>query len=275
MYDKLHFYFGLREPQASLGVQNLQAEVLEACKRNNVRCILSYTMKYQFLLEKNLLPGFLIRVGIRQLLRQRLQEENKGSAEEQKKHLLSLMEELKHSPIAVETNSANEQHYEVPTEFYQLCLGKHLKYSSCFYKEGVANLDTAEEAMLQLTCERAELKDGMDILELGCGWGSLSLFMAEKFPNSKVIAISNSRTQKTFIDNAAKKRGITNLSIITDDINSFSTDKQFDRIVSVEMFEHLRNYEQLFANIASWKAKPSLRGRKSHWFRATEILWGS
>jgi cyclopropane-fatty-acyl-phospholipid synthase len=212
----------------------------------------TFLMKYQFFLEKNLVPDTLLRVGIRRLLKQRLREEKKGNPDAQAKHLKKLIEELKNSPIAIETTSANEQHYEVPTGFYQLCLGKHLKYSSAFYKDGVTDLDVAEEAMLELTCERAELTDGMDILELGCGWGSLSLFMADKFPNSRIIAVSNSRTQKVFIDSEAKKQGITNLKIITADINSFSTHKQFDRVVSVEMFEHMRNYQALMKRISSW-----------------------
>ena len=146
-------------------------------------------MKYDFFLEKNLIPDFLIRTKIRQLLQERLRDENKGSEEANKKYLLTLIEDLKNSPIAVETKSANEQHYEVPTEFYKLVLGKHLKYSSCLYKEGVTDLNIAERDMLELTCERAELKNGMEILELGCGWGSLSLFMAEKFPNSNITAV--------------------------------------------------------------------------------------
>ena len=211
-----------------------------------------FAMKFDFLLEKNLIPDFLIRIGIRRLLRERLKDEKKENPKAQKKHLLALIEELKKSPIAVETRSANEQHYEVPTEFYQLCLGKYLKYSSCFYKDGVTDLNTAERDMLELTCERAELKDGMDILELGCGWGSLSLFMAEKFPKCNITSVSNSRTQKIFIDVETKKRGITNLTIITADMNAFSIDKKFDRVVSVEMFEHMRNYQELMKRISGW-----------------------
>jgi len=209
-------------------------------------------MILDFFLEKNLIPDFLIRWKIRKLLRQRLTEENKGSAEANKNHILALIEELKNSPIAIETKSANEQHYEVPVEFYELVLGKHLKYSSCFYKDGVANLNTAERDMLGLTCERAELKDGQEILELGCGWGSLSLFMAEKFPNSIIISVSNSRTQKIYIDKQARERKISNLNIITADMNSFSMEKKFDRIVSVEMFEHIRNYHELMKRISGW-----------------------
>ncbi len=205
-----------------------------------------------YLLEKNLIPDFLIRWKIRKLLSQRLNDEDKGSDEANKKNLLALIEELKNSPVAIETKSANEQHYEIPTEFYKLVLGKHLKYSSCYYEEGVVDLNIAEHNMLELTCERAELKDGQEILELGCGWGSLSLFMAEKFPNSKITGISNSKTQKIYIDEQARRRNISNLTIITADMNLFSTEKKFDRVVSVEMFEHMRNYFELIKRISNW-----------------------
>ncbi|MCE3225820.1 MAG: SAM-dependent methyltransferase [Bacteroidetes bacterium] len=209
-------------------------------------------MWYNSLLEKNLVPDFLIRTGIRKLLKQRLNDEKKTTPELQKHHLLSLVEELKKSPIAVHTKDANEQHYEVPTEFYKYCLGKHLKYSSGFWKNGVHDIDTSEKDMLELTCERARLANGQEVLELGCGWGSLSLFMSAKFPKSNFTVVSNSRTQKVYIDEQAKERGITNLTVITCDINEFTIDKKFDRVVSVEMFEHLRNYEVLFKKIASF-----------------------
>lgn len=207
-------------------------------------------MWYDSFLEKDKIPDFLIRAGIRRLLRQRLKDEKKETNALQKQHLLLLVEELKQSPIAIHTKDANEQHYEVPTEFYQYCLGKHLKYSSGFWKDGVTDIDTSEQDMLELTCERAELQNGQEVLELGCGWGSLSLFMAEKFPDSNFTVVSNSRTQKIYIDEQAKLRGIKNLAVITADINEFKTDKEFDRVVSVEMFEHLRNYELLFHKIA-------------------------
>ncbi len=207
-------------------------------------------MFYNFLLEKDLLPDFLIRFGIRKLLKQRLQEEKKEDADAQRLHFLSLIEALKASPIAVNTKEANEQHYEVPTEFYQYCLGKHLKYSSGYWNEGVKDIDTSERDMLELTCNRAELTDGQMVLELGCGWGSLSLFMAGKFPNSNFNVVSNSATQKIYIDEQAKIRKINNLQVITADINTFSINKKFDRIVSVEMFEHLRNYQLLFEKLS-------------------------
>ncbi|MGZ3753258.1 MAG: SAM-dependent methyltransferase, partial [Mucilaginibacter sp.] len=155
-------------------------------------------------------------------------------------------------PIAVNTADANQQHYEVPTQFYQYCLGKNLKYSSGYWKDGVMDIDTSEDEMLALTCERAGLKDGQQVLELGCGWGSLSLYMAVKYPKSTFKVVSNSRTQKQFIDDQAKQRGITNLTVITADMNTFSIDEQFDRIVSVEMFEHMRNYQLLMQKVASF-----------------------
>ena len=158
---------------------------------------------------------------------------------------------LKDSPIAVHTLDANEQHYEVPTAFFQYCLGRHLKYSSGYWKDGVSDVDQAEEDMLLLTTQRAELTNGQEVLELGCGWGSLSLFMAAQFPRSNFTVVSNSRTQKLYIDEQAEQRNLSNLAVITADMNTFKTDKRFDRVISVEMFEHMRNYEQLMKKISS------------------------
>lgn len=207
-------------------------------------------MWYNSLLEKDQIPDALIRIGIRKLLKQRLQQERKESSELQQAHLMKLIEELKNSPIAINTAEANEQHYEVPTKFYQYCLGANLKYSSGYWKTGVRDIDTSENDMLEITCNRAELKDGQDILELGCGWGSLSLYMAKKYPNSRITAVSNSKTQKLHIDEQAQKRGIRNLNVITININDFSIDKTFDRVVSVEMFEHMRNYRKLMKMVS-------------------------
>lgn len=209
-------------------------------------------MWYLPLLEKNLLPDPIIRNGIRRLLRQRLRDEDKGSPEVQQEHLMKLIEKLKSAPIAINTNEANAQHYEVPAEFFLLVLGKYKKYSSGYWNEGVKDLDTAERDMLELTCRRAELADGQQVLELGCGWGSLSLFMAEKFRNSNIIAVSNSHSQKAYIDEQAKRRQIKNLEVITADINVFQTSGKFDRVVSVEMFEHLRNYQILLKKISDF-----------------------
>lgn len=203
------------------------------------------------LLEQDKLPDSLIRIGIRRLLRRRLKDEKLLNTELQQEHLMNLIADLKGSPIAVNTPDANTQHYEVPTKFYQYCLGKHLKYSCGYWKEGVTELDTSEADMLELTCNRAELKNGQDVLELGCGWGSLSLYMSAKYPESNFTVVSNSRTQKIYIDEQAKQRNIPNLAVITADMNNFSIDKTFDRVVSVEMFEHMRNYELLMKKVAS------------------------
>jgi cyclopropane-fatty-acyl-phospholipid synthase len=200
-----------------------------------------------FLLKKNLLPDWLIRRGIRRLLTQRIREETARYDRE------AYVADLKTRALAEQTAAANEQHYEVTTPFYQYCLGKRLKYSGCLYPKGDETLDLAEEHMLALYAQRAQLADGQHILELGCGWGSLCLYNAERFPTAQITAISNSRTQKEYIDTEARKRGLKNLRIITCDINVFDiAPGQFDRVVSVEMFEHLKNYQKLFANIARW-----------------------
>jgi cyclopropane-fatty-acyl-phospholipid synthase len=209
-------------------------------------------MWYRQLLEKGKVPDVLIRSGIRSLLRQRLREETSENQEKQQEKFNRLVQELRSSPIAVETEAANEQHYEVPALFFQMCLGKNLKYSSCYWDKNTSSLDDAEHNMLEKTCVRAELKNGQKILELGCGWGSLSLFMAEKYPASAITVVSNSHSQKTYIDEQARNRELRNLTVITCDVNSLHLDERFDRIVSVEMFEHMRNYEWLLQKIAGF-----------------------
>ena len=206
------------------------------------------------LLERDLLPDSLIRTGIRRLLEARLSEEDKGDPEAQQAHLMRFVEELRRSPVAIATREANEQHYELPSAFFGLVLGRHLKYSSCYFKPGVTALDEAEAEMLRLTCERAGLVDGEQILELGCGWGSLTLWMAEHFPRARITAVSNARTQKQFIDARAAERGLANVEVLTRDANvlEFPPERRFDRVVSVEMFEHMRNYETLLGRIAGW-----------------------
>jgi cyclopropane-fatty-acyl-phospholipid synthase len=172
----------------------------------------------------------------------------------QQTHLSALIRQLKASPIAVNTIEANEQHYELPTAFFEFCLGRQLKYSCGYWLPDTAadDLDTAEKTMLELTVRRAELKDGQDILELGCGWGSLSLFIAQRFPNSRITAVSNSRTQKDHIDSRLTALGLTNLRVHTADMNDFEPPAgSFDRVVSVEMFEHMRNYQLLLKKIAA------------------------
>ena len=209
-------------------------------------------MWYDKLIEQDKIPDFLLRKGIRKLLQQRLADENKGDVELQQAHLMALIAQLKASPIAVNTADANQQHYEVPTQFYQYCLGKNLKYSSGYWKAGVTDIDTSEDDMLELTCQRAGLQDGQHVLELGCGWGSLSLYMAAKYPGSTFKVVSNSRTQKIYIDEQAAKRSIKNLTVITADMNTFTIEETFDRVVSVEMFEHMRNYTLLLKKVSSF-----------------------
>jgi cyclopropane-fatty-acyl-phospholipid synthase len=206
------------------------------------------------LLERDIVPDRLIRHGIRRLLQDRLDEEDQGDVEAQQKRLMAFINHLKASPIAINTADANEQHYEVPTEFFTYCLGKNMKYSSCYYDSPSDSLETAEARMLALTCERARLSNGDKILELGCGWGSLSLWMAQHYPNSSITGVSNSRTQKAYIDARAAERGLKNLEIITCDMNrlDFPKNTRFDRVVSVEMFEHMRNYEVLLEHVSSW-----------------------
>jgi len=209
-------------------------------------------MWYDKLLENDKLPDTALRLGIRKLCKQRLDDETLGDEELQQEKFMDLVAELKQSPIAVNTVEANEQHYELPTEFFQYCLGKNLKYSSGYWKPGVKDIDTSEDDMLALTCKRAELQNGQNVLELGCGWGSLSLYMAAKFPESTFTVVSNSATQKIFIDDTARQRGIQNLTVLTADMNTFNIADSFDRIVSVEMFEHMRNYKFLLNKVAGF-----------------------
>ncbi len=204
------------------------------------------------LMNRGLLPDQLIRLGIRHLLRKRLEEENRGGLEATQERFNKLLETLRQSPIAVDTDAANEQHYEVPAAFYQNVLGGHLKYSCGYWDVDVNNLTQAEERMLDLTCKRADLEDNQDILELGCGWGSLSLYMARNFPNSRITSVSNSNSQREFIMQRAREYGVDNLTVITQDVNFFETDQKFDRVVSVEMFEHMRNYQHLLDKIAGF-----------------------
>jgi cyclopropane-fatty-acyl-phospholipid synthase len=207
---------------------------------------------YEGLVESGFVPDFVIRAAIRRMLRGRLSEEDRGSEAANGAKLLAFVEEMKRSPIALRTDSANAQHYEVPAAFFESVLGPRLKYSSAFYPEGCTSLAEAEEVMLRLTCERAQLADGQDILELGCGWGSLTLWMAEQFPNSRIVAVSNSASQRAFIEARAAQRGLGNVRIVTSDINSFAAEGRYDRVVSVEMFEHMRNWEVLLERIAGW-----------------------
>ena len=206
------------------------------------------------LLAKDILPDAAIRFGIRQRLGNTLRKNKQPNVEAQRAALLKYVADLKESPVAIATQEANEQHYEVPTRFYQLCLGKHLKYSSGYWPDPTTTFDESEAIMLRMTCERAELADGQRILELGCGWGSLSLWMAEHYPDAQITSVSNSRTQKEFIDAEAAKRGLKNLTIVTANMIHFEGvgESIFDRCVSVEMFEHMKNYQELLRRVSTW-----------------------
>ncbi len=202
--------------------------------------------------EQGYLPDNVIRHGIRRLLRERLAELEVDDCEAVAQREQVFVRMMDAAEIAPLPQLANEQHYEVPAEFFAEVLGKHRKYSSCYWPSEHATLDEAEERALRITAERAELADGQRILELGCGWGSLSLWMAAAYPGSQVTAVSNSHSQRTHIESEAERRGLTNLTVITADMNDFDTDQHFDRVVSVEMFEHMRNYRRLFARIDRW-----------------------
>jgi cyclopropane-fatty-acyl-phospholipid synthase len=204
------------------------------------------------LAERGILPDCLIRWGIRSLDRQRLREEGRGDLEARLAAKLRLIAELRESPIAIETDAANRQHYEVPPEFFRLVLGRHVKYSGAYWSAGVDDLDEAEAAMLQLTCERAQVEDGMQILDLGCGWGSLSLWIAAHYPGCQLVAVSNSAPQREHIESTCRERGLETVRVVTADANTFAPEQRFDRVLSVEMFEHMRNYRRLLARIASW-----------------------
>lgn len=205
------------------------------------------------LAERGWLPDPLVRQGIRWMCARRLRQERQGGLEQVAHRTGEFIDELRRSPLAVSTSAANEQHYELPPDFFKRVLGRRLKYSCAYYPRGTETLDQAEEAMLALYDTRAELADGQDILELGCGWGSLTLWMAERYRNSRITAVSNSSLQKAFITAACADRGLQNVQVITQDINRLDLCQQrYDRCVSVEMFEHMRNYELLMRRIASW-----------------------
>ena len=193
-----------------------------------------------------------MRVGIRRLLRRRLREVVRTDCEMAEEAAEAFREELRASPVALVPDLANDQHYEVSPTFFERVLGPRMKYSSALWPRGVRDLAGAEDAMLSLTCQRAEVEDGMRLLDLGCGWGSLSLWLAERYPRSRVLAVSNSKPQREFILARCARVGLRNLEVVTADVNRFAPDQRFDRVLSVEMFEHVRNHPVLLARIASW-----------------------
>ena len=202
--------------------------------------------------ERGWLPDVLIRGGMRRLLARRLKEEWISDVAQQRECVSQFVAQLSDSPLAILTESANQQHYQVPAPFFQRVLGPRLKYSCCWFSQPTIDLAAAEVEMLKITCQRADIRDGMRVLDLGCGWGSLALWVAEQYPATRVTALSNSATQREYIESRCKRQGLTNLDVITADICDFSTDQRFDRVVSLEMFEHLRNYRQLLQLISNW-----------------------
>lgn len=212
------------------------------------------------LIEKNLnagrIPDSAIRFGIRQKLDKTLKKVRSNNCEVRQQRLLQHIEELKQMPLAIATDEANEQHYELPTVFFQHCLGTHLKYSCGYWQEGESyeDIDATEARMLELTCKRAELVDGQEILELGCGWGSLTLWMAEHYPNSQITAISNSNSQREHINYQLQKRRLSNVTVKTVNMIDYLGEGEsiFDRVVSIEMFEHMKNYQLLLKRISNW-----------------------
>jgi cyclopropane-fatty-acyl-phospholipid synthase len=204
------------------------------------------------LTESGYIPDSLIRHGIRKLLRQRLEEIRAADIETTAQQQISFIEHMDSADIALLPQMANEQHYEVPQAFYRDVLGPYGKYSCCYWKEGADSLANAEQAGLEITCSHAGIEDGMNILELGCGWGSLTLWLASRYPKSSITAVSNSSSQGEYIRKNLDELGLDNVEVITADMNDFNTDKTYDRVVSVEMFEHMRNYRELFGRVGQW-----------------------
>lgn len=202
--------------------------------------------------EQGLVPDSVVRAGIRRLIKERLDAISGDDAATAADIASAFVQDMRVAPIALLPEKANEQHYEVPAAFFAHALGIHRKYSSCWWPAGVHTLDEAEAAALAATCERAGLADGQDVMELGCGWGSLTLWMAKHYPASRIRAVSNSRSQRAYIEGEVAKRGLDNVQVVTCDMNEFEAPGRYDRIVSVEMFEHLRNWQMAFARVRRW-----------------------
>jgi cyclopropane-fatty-acyl-phospholipid synthase len=200
--------------------------------------------------ERVPLPDLVIRAAVQRLCSRTATRLASGNAESD----ASFADEMAARAIADYPDEARIQHFEVPAAFFALVLGPNRKYSSCFYKEPESTLQEAEEEALRQTVAHADLADGQSILELGCGWGSLSLWMARQFPNAGITAVSNSQSQREYIEREAAARGLKNLRVVAADMNVFDPERHFDRIVSVEMFEHIMNWRQLMTRVRSWLA---------------------
>ncbi len=208
-------------------------------------------------LEKGVVPDAMLRAAIRAICLERLRDQARGGIEAERRRHAAFLAARRDGPIARDTAAANAQHYEVPAELYQLMLGKRLKYSGGLWPAGVTSLDASEEAMLDETCRRARLQDGMRVLDLGCGWGALSLWIAEKYPRCRIVGVSNSASQRAHILAERDRLGLGDkhrLDVVTADMNRFepagAPDAPFDRVISVEMFEHMWNHEALLARLA-------------------------
>jgi len=208
--------------------------------------------------EQGLVPDRVVRAGIRRLCEARLAEIGAGDCEQAAAATERFIEAMDRAPIALLPERANEQHYEVPAQFFGQALGPHRKYSCAYWPEGTGSLAAAEAAALELSCERAQLADGQEVLELGCGWGSLTLWMAERYPASRITAVSNSASQRAWIETECARSGFANVRVVTADMNAFEPGRRFDRIVSIEMFEHMRNWRSLFGRVAGWLAPEGL-----------------
>ncbi len=200
------------------------------------------------LAERAPLPDAALRLGVGALVANARRRLKTGPADIEQ----AFAEAMADHPVALHPEQANAQHYELPAEFFELVLGPRRKYSSCLYGPGAETLAEAEIRALRETCQHADLKDGQAILELGCGWGSLSLWMAETLPGARITAVSNSQSQRGHIESRAAELGLTNLTVITADMNDFTTEKSFDRVVSVEMFEHMSNWRTLLERVRTW-----------------------
>jgi len=207
-------------------------------------------MWYMNLLYANIVPDFLLRLVLRQLIRQNINSLESITFQECERQRQELLEKFDRSPIAIQTHLPNVQHYEVPPAFFKLVLGSRLKYSCCYWPPKVTTLDEAEEKMLDLTCQRAQLEDGMSVLDLGCGWGSLTLWIAEHYPTCQILAVSKSQDQIEHIETSARDKGYQNVELLVKDVNNLDLERRFDRVLSIEMFEHMKNYRRLLANIS-------------------------
>lgn len=208
------------------------------------------------LIHYGIIPDFLIRFGMRREMAAQKLHLEVGGLEEQANVQREFIAQLKTMPIAINQPEANDQHYEVPTEFYQACLGPFFKYSSGYWPNKNTTFEESEVAMLEMYCQRAGLEDGMKIMDLGCGWGSVTLFVAQKYPKATVVSLSNSSTQREYIMSTAKARGLSNITVFTGDINEWDHGPEhkgsFDRVISIEMFEHMKNYQKLLGKVSTW-----------------------